>query len=261
MCSTLWKQRRNWTHQPASTHNWHSRGRREEEEGRQKRGSSLLHITPSAVNNRALPFSQAAYYNLSHCLSITSTQHPLNRIADPRLQLQETSHCLLRVRCAQLPWQCSSLLLKNNHHIYMKMQINIKLQPQMKTAWSQHRNTEFLAVPDKRFEDTTEKVLLWKITLSSNTAYQQYNLQGMDTAWKQQGSPSPVQGAGSQGGTLAQRWGTSVKVPGDTIARCWQNLCWSQALGTRRATYTEQNTAFLCTKHGLWLFIKFTWII
>lgn len=108
--------------EPAITHNWHSRGRGEEEEGRQKRGSSLLHFTPSSVNSRALPFSQGAFHSLSHRLFITSTQHPANRTADPRLQPQkETFHCLLPVQCAQLPWQCpSSLLLKNNHCIDMK---------------------------------------------------------------------------------------------------------------------------------------------
>lgn len=61
----------------------------------------------------------------------------------------------------------------------------------MKIAWSQQRNV--------RFEDIKRKKISFKkITLSSNSAFQQHNLQGTDAAWEQQGSWRLVQEAGSQ---------------------------------------------------------------
>lgn len=80
-------------HQPASTCNWHRRGRGEEEEGRRKEEALLctLHLV-------LLTAAHCYFHNWPSTISpaVYPSPAPTEQRADPRLPEQkETFHCLL----------------------------------------------------------------------------------------------------------------------------------------------------------------------
>lgn len=81
-----------------------------------------------------------------------------------------------------------------------------------------NRNTETqnFYSPRQKIWKYRRKGFLKETALSTNTALQQYNPQEKDTAWKQQGSPSPGQEAGSQEECLWKYQETGLQGAGKT---------------------------------------------